>query len=697
MSNIDPQTLPNPHLSGFLGPDFGGMTAEMQKVMDDEPLGYGPRYRELTPVGQELVKPLFRAHLKAAHLPSDYMKLSAEGRREAREAVYTSWYDPKQLGELVTNVDNLIAGLYLYVEHLLKPDPWTGGMYTMRDPITKYELVRQCMSPPRLAGEPAKTVIHQPRGTTKTVTIIRQLMPFLCITRPYTRVLVSEINEFRTKEEIGAVRNDIENCQTLHAEFGGRGELWPRSNRTGMVWSNRQLDFLRFPMCGIMGYSLGGALRGRHPVFGVIDDPEDKDTCKQEGFKREFLEKLFGTYIGMFYQGGKIVWLGTIMRSSCIELALRGVYEARDSYGDADLYIDPRFEDWNRIRNGMIRETADGQRHSIMPDHTSVAAYDERIRARGAAIVSEEYDGDALPEGELALLRDECRHGYMHCQRRVGDRTEEYFLDLYTGTEQPWRTFLDELRRFGGCDPSDSLDLRADPGAVSLLGISPYGVVFLLDCVIARKIADDWPEVAMLMAAEWGAERIGWEIGGMQRVVQRMAARLAREIEEEGRPVPKNVPIVNHGTHKYQRVLAALRPLYRKNLIRFPRFTPFKDAEGVVHTPIRHPNETSLREMYSQLDTYTDEGPARGDDGPDSLQIALRAAGSRRGRPLRERGSNLARLERLAKLGIRLSPDQLPPEVLTPEVRRFMGVEDDPEPAMVGADGGLEGWHDPYD
>jgi hypothetical protein len=687
---IDVDSLPNPYLATYLPVDFT-LSKDARSILTEHPLAYGASYAGLSNWAKRTLHPLRRAHLKAAHLPRDYDELPDEARQLARYAVYESWYDKRKTGDLVADVDNLVAGLYLYVEHLLKADAYTGGMYFMRDPKTKYDVVRQAMSPPKKATEPAKTVMHQSRGTTKTVTIIRQLCPFMCITRPYTEILITEVNGDRTQEEVGKIREDVENNILIHQEFGGYGKLWPRRGPGNRKWNQDELNFVRLPMCRLAGFSLDSAQRGRHPVFGVIDDPEDNDTVKQNGFREWFFEKLFSVYLGMFYPGGKITWMGTVIRGSCLQIALRGSDTRVDAFGDEDRYIDPRFDDWTRIHNRMVRiNPLTGERESIMPDHTSVEAYDDRLQSWGAATRAAEMDGDPLAPGQFALLRDEFRHGYMHCQEP--GTGNEYFLDLLTGQTLPWKEFLSSLYVATGCDPADSLATTADCGACNVSGADTEGTVYVLDQFIERMVADDWVERSMMMASEWNAVRSGWETAAMQRVVLRMAKRFARELEDQGRPVPLNIPVPNTGAKKHQRVLAALRPLYRKNLIRFPRFSPFTDARGVTHVPALHPNRSHLLELLKQLDTYTDEGASGADDGADSLQICLRAVGNRRGKSEKLKDQNTVRYERLERLGFNLG-ETVPHELLPASVRRILAEDEEP----VATSANVIDRDDPYD
>lgn len=695
--NID--DLPCPHLATALDEGFAGVTDRQREILAGHRLAYGAHWGQLKKYEQKAMLPLRRAHLRACNLPDDYDSLTNDSSRtKARHAVYSAWYDKRNPGELCTSVDALIAALYCWVEHIEKASEYCSGLYFSRDAKTKYELVRMVMSPPRIDTEPAKTVIHMPRGTGKTITVIRQLCKMMAICRPHTKILVSEINESRTMEEIGGIREDVENNEIIHAEFGGAGVLWPKSNRTGKSWSDDELEFLRFPMCKIQGFSFSSAQRGRHPIFGVIDDPEDETTIAVSSFRRKFFGNLFGRYMGMFYKGGKIAWMGTTIRNSCLSVALRGIIEQVDSYDEVAEVLDTRFQSWNRFKVGMIRQNAAGERESIMPDHVSVEGYDEKVKALGRVIASAELDGDPMAYGDTALIRDEYKHSYMHAVKQVNGRTEEYFLDMHTGETMPWEKFLDQLRTFTACDAADSLSTDADYGAVSTVGINPIGKVFLLDQYNKKLIADEWPEVAFAQAIEWDSETCGFDVAAMQKFVLRIAIRLRREWEEKGKVPPRPIPIEHGGKKKHLRVLGTLRPLYRRNLIAFPYMSQI-NVNGVVHVPATHANRAHINTLKDQLDDYTDEGPGGHDDAADAFEMAVRSGGQRRGRIHVDEDPRKTMTKQFARMGVDFPPALIPEHMWTQEMRDRVDGGDigfDEEPARPVKTGRRE-VYDPYD
>lgn len=646
------ERLPNPHLRHYVSPSIFNL---------DE---------------SDFDKAIRKATLRAAHLPSDYDEGTPEEKKQARMRVLRSWFDPQRPNVLCTHAENAVAAHFLWVEWYMRPDDYTGGMYFFKDSVVKYDIVRACMAPPLAPTEPSKCVMHCPRGTTKTHTVIRELVPMIAVNRPHSEILISEINKDRTCEEMDRLRQIFENNRLIQRDFGGMGSLWERSSKTGRKFNSQQMDILYNPGCCIKGFSFNSAQRGRHPIFGVIDDPEDEKTVTDRTFRRKFFENLFKRYRGMFYVGGHIVWIGTVIRNSCLQIALKSLIE--EAVDDADLAenFDERFESWSKIHFGMVQtDDETGEQYSIMSDHTPVHALAETERSMGKSAMASELAGKPIAEGISTLIRDTCKHGYMHCRADPADAMhrslpEEYMLDLCTGRIVAWKTFLEMLFKAVGCDIADSVAKDADRGASVCIGLDPQRDVYVLDCFVKRQVSDDWPETAMNMAVEWQANKCGFEVAAMQKVYLRMAQRLRDDFEVRGLNPPPAIPIVNSGLNKHLRVLGTLRPLYRMQRIRFPSHRALTTPDGITHWPVKDANERHFRELFRELDSYTDEGPAGHDDATDALQIAIRAAGRGRGAKSETMDESRVQLEKWEKAGFTWPPHLLPEELWPKEARQ---------------------------
>lgn len=656
LTNEQIEALPNPHLRHYL--DNG--------------------YFDMSPMVQR--KALRQAYLKAARLPREYDQLGSDEQFVARMKVLTGWYDPAKPAELCSDVEALIAAHFLWVEFYLKPDRHTGGFYFFKDNRVKYDLIRACMSPPLVDTEAAKTVIHLPRGTTKTMTVVRELCSMIAISRPQTGVLVSEANKSRTSEELLAIRLIYMNNELIERDFGGKGTLFDTSQKGANRWNESRLDILNFPNCFIMGYSASSKQRGRHPVLIVIDDPEDDDMKlkrSRNGADRfRFIVNLIRRFQGMVYPGGKIIWLGTVIPNSCIQIALQDLISTPIDKKDFEENYDLRFNSWRKVHIGMIQtDERTGEKYSIMPDHTSMKGYDRKAETMGLAARSAELDGIPIAEGQFALVRDKHKHGYMHCERRNNDKLPaEYMLDLNTGRIMEWREFLESLYRAAGLDPADSTSIESDLGACSAIGSSEDGVIYYLDVVAKRMMADDWPETAFGMCGEWDIPRLGIETNAMQKPIYRRACQLRLEYEQQGRHAPLCIPVAYYTQSKSVRLISLYRPLYRNYRIRFPVFEPVMLHDGVTHYPVENTNRRYFRELLGELDTYTDDGASGHDDAMDSGGIAQITLGRMRGKKPMQQDDSSSSYEKWRGSGIDWedAPDRVPMQAWTEKMREAM-------------------------
>jgi len=666
---VNPQAFQDPHLARYVSPDFESLSPDAQR------------------------EELKRAQLRACHLPQDYADLTRDGQRSARFATFRSWYDREKPNVVCTNVDNLIASLYLWNTFYIKPAACNRGRYYYRDPLHKYEMVEAIFSPPKVATEPAKTLLIAPRGSTKTETIIQQAVPMMVCCRPNTEILVGEVNDTRTAEEGGKLLNQIEENDLIHEDFGGKGELFPRTMRGRKKWNAHEMDFVHLPGCRIMCWSVGSAQRGRHPCMLIWDDPEDPKKAVNSELRRQFFGRLFHVGMPMLTAGNICAWITTMILGSCAELAAKG-----RNLGDIDPELaeamkDVRFEDWNRIVIDLLIEKEDGSMESVYPDHLSAEGYNEKVKALGKRGAMAEYRGIAIACGEFVFEIDPFKNGYMHCRRQQPDDEvpDEYFVDLATGEIIPWLEWLKTLFVGGANDLADSTAIDADYGSIVALGVNPRGKAFLLDAVVKRMIADDIVWRSFLMAGEWNAKVWGWETGALQRVVFRMAKRYKAQLEAQGMLAPSLIPLSNAQSEKVQRIIAGIRPPLIAGDLAFPVLEPVRDSKGRLHIPVRHTNTAYLRILYDQLSTYTDEGASGHDDGPDTIQMALRVLQSRRGIEIAKVCENDEQDQAWMDVGVNINRHLLPRECWSQRMR-----EDQERSERMAMVGDLDEY-DPYD
>jgi len=597
-------------------------------------------------------------------LPADYYELGEQERKFARMGVLTSWFDPEQPNVLCTDVEAFLRASRLWVEFYIKPDPWNRAVYFFKDPSHKYDMLRAAMSDPIVPKEPAKAVVHAPRGSTKTVTLVHENIPMIAACRPNTFVLISQATADLTSSKIDVIRDQFQNNERIEHDFGGPGRLYPRSRFHGDKWNSSVLCLVHHNS-RIQGISVGSKLRGKHPDYGVIDDPEDDEQARNPEFRKKFIRWLFNSYLNMFGPGGKVLWIGTVIDAfSCLQLALKRLD------GNVDLEeeeYDTRFDVWARRRISPTFTDGDGETCSIFPEKWDVDDIATMMKTRGRASVMAELYGTPVSDGATCLVRDSRHHGFVHC---IGDGGHEYMLDLLTGEKVNWSTWLDRLDIVAAMDPADSTRADACPGAVVVVGFLGK-TIYVLDAWIRRQNSDVLTEKAFTMCALWGAAWLIIESDAMQRIVVRTAQRCRERIIEEGKTAPVVRPIRSQAREKIARISSTLIPVFAHRQIRLPHLEQtITDDAGHQHVPMPHAHARYVQELKNQIDAFSEDGGIGWIDGLDALEMALRFGVKLSGRaepqaPDRHREA-MRRWEE--EVGIEFGRHNTPMQLWTPEM-----------------------------
>lgn len=604
--------------------------------------------------------------LVRAGLPEDYPGLSPKNRQKARLSSLTSWFDPEKPHILCTDTEAFVKAMFLWVEHYMKPARVNHGKYHFDDPLNKYDMVRTTMLPPRdpVSMSPAKSIITATRRTGKTETVCVEQTSLITCVRPFSLCLFSALNDELTKQGLAKIQIQFQENEQIHSDFG---ELVPRRGQS-RKWSSHHLQFAHLPGTEIMAHSLGSAQRGRGPIWGIIDDPEDEENSYNEEWRKWFFAKLFRVYVPMFTFGGKLIWIGTPLHAgSCLSLAMKGQSEIEESEVPEDKgpTMDVKFRDWQRGRYPIILKEGD-QYRSMQPQRLSVSAFLRRMEIDPITTRAEILCEPVTP-GTRAFRYDPIRHGFLHCRSTDGT---EYMLDLKTGKKQEWTSWMKTLRVFGGGDLGSGASAESDPGAVIFIGIDPDRIVYVLFAYIRICNFEILTEVSCLEGARLKAERVGWERAGLLAVINPLIRRHVARLQKSMSDIPGVLELNVTGKKKERRIIGSLSGLFTHEEIRFLQFDVYKDAQGTVHILADCPFQQAYRDLVLQVQEYTDQGLSGHDDGIDALQIAVKTAGSARGDPEEtEDLSGTERVERMwEKLGVPLEPEMVPPEARTPKM-----------------------------
>lgn len=589
--------------------------------------------------------------LEKATLPRKYPRMTAGEQKQARLNTLTAWYDEDQPDVLCTCVDSFVAAHFLWVEFYYKPVPINHGIYYYDDPLCKYDMVRMALSDPLLPEEPAKSLVHAPRRLGKTQTLIIEMAPLIAITRPFSQIMVSELNQTRTEEEIAKIRFQVEFNERIHADFGGRGVLFPTPRMGVKKWRDDRLDFVHLPNCSILGTSIESAQRGRGPVFGIIDDPEDRKTSFSRKWRRDFFEFMFSTFMPMFARGGKVLWIGTILHTqSALAQALGGQSERSKEGSEASsIRHDERFDDWNKRKFPMIFEIKD-KKYSQQPQRITPEGFDAKCRALGRSSAMAEFQGDPQASGSLVFEYSERQNGFMRCKGEDG----HYFLDLGTWKMEPWNDFVDGLAIAGGGDLADGQSVDSDFGALAFLGTDKNNVKWVVDAFADQIMVEYLVQKAFKLAVQWDCQRITWDQVGLQKFIVRNAERHAVKLRKKGKRVPVMVGSPAYHTEKTQRIINTLQPWVDEGRIKFLQFTPVTDPDGVVHRPAVVSNRNALITLTELVAQMTDQ-KSDGLDLLDALEYAVTGSSTVLPREAKPEASETEQLlDKMASTGLDL-------------------------------------------
>jgi hypothetical protein len=604
-----------------------------------------------------------KAYLASMGLPPEYPSMINRTQYEVRMSVLHGWYDPKKPHVLVPPgyLEKFIQAFRLWVEFYIKPAECNSGIYYFDDFAGKYDFVREAFSPALEEGQPSKSIFTATRRAGKTQTLIVEVMPFIGITRPFSPMLISELNDTRTSEEISKIKNQVEENERIHHDFGGEGKLFPKSSGT-RKWNAHHLQFIHHPGSEILGHSLDSAQRGRGPLFGVIDDPENDELTYNRDWRRKLINKILKVYVNMFHWGGHIVWIGTpIHRLSALSQAMRGEVDSDD--GELSV-VDPRFEDWRKIKMALIYKNDEDEWVSRQPERLSIPAFLKRMEINPLETRAEILCEPVTP-GDRAFKLHQRDHWYMHCKN---DRGEEYMYDMYTQEKLSWDNFVSSLRVFGAGDLADGQSADSDLGATVFIGVDPRGTIYVLDCFAKRCRYETLVDMACILGDQWNAERVVWERTSVQVIINRITRRIAEEHRKNGLNPPPMREISNESRRKISRILTLI-PIFNRKEIRLLRMEPFKDSEGVVHTPVENPREGAMRELHSEIEEYTDEGINGPDDPLDALEMAVRTAGAAKGEAEEEPSDpNEEVIKAWKRVGLKMSPSTIPREAWTEQM-----------------------------
>ena len=591
-----------------------------------------------------------RKHLFDAGLPEDYPSLNPRSQRQARLHSLTSWFDPDRPHVFCTDQLAFVRSTYLWCEYYMKSALVNKGVYYFDDPTCKYQMVHNAVTPAKEKGRPSKVVMSATRRLCKTQTFVIEIPTMVCCVRPFSTILISEFNDTRTMEEVTKIKTQVQDNEKIEEDFGGRGSLYKRD---GKKWTEHHLIFTHLPGVEILAHSIGSAQRGRGPILGIWDDPEtDKMTFNRDQ-RRDLFHNWFNVFVKMFHWGGFAWWIGTpIHRGSCLQQAQRG--ESEDEKEQISSH-DSRFNGHHKFKYPILYKDKKDKWVSVQPERWAVETVMDELKTNRSSTMAELLC-DPVSPGSKAFTYDPIRHGFMRTD-------DDLFVDLLTGETKPWREFMASLKVFGAADLADGESADACLGAIVIIGIDPFGIIFVLDVFAKQCRAEFLIEQSCIIGEQWGASHMFWEKAALLVVVNRNIERYADELRRHGKIPPQPIQIENAGQSKIARILS-LRPLFTDKEIRYLQFESVEMPDGVVYTPAENSHRYYYQELVDETLDYTDEGISGPDDPFDALELVIRGSWGERGEIHKRtpQDDNIEQAIKFREAGFVFDERLLPPE-----------------------------------
>lgn len=575
-------------------------------------------------------------------MPKTYAKESVGTKREMRLSLMRGWYDESKPDVLMTRKDVFLAALHFWVQFYNKKAQTIKHQYPLPDTRHKVRMQKMFTHP--------RSAMVAPRGEGKTFTVIFEMAPMLAICRPHTGILIGSETEAMTKEKLKEIRKRVEGNGLILADFD---MVYKKSKASHHDWTNTCLDFLNGS--SLRGSSIDAATRGRHPLVGLIDDPEGKRS-KNPKWRADFMEWLFHDYLNQYAdKGTHVMWIGTILRTdSCL---WRAIHNEDD---------ENRFAGWEREILKKVYEDPPGSGTMVTswPERMSLAEFERKkhglddedgsVTPIGLAAVMAEFQGEPIPSGEKMFHREERKHGYVLTEISG----KKFLYDPASGKLHDFQILLKRCIVDGGVDVADTPSRTADASAIVVAMQDEDGTFYFIDAWERRVFSDKTAIQAFRMGHDWKMNALAWEEVALGKRIRREAWALRKERQKAGFHVPRLIAIGSEGIAKELRI-ERLRIPFDAGRIKLPLF---HEIDG--HKPCRHPHRVDLQHLIDQFDTMTGEGTMGHDDLIDAAEMLFRIA-TRRPKHHPHYCAEREKLERWEKQGVPVDPMQAPPRIWT--------------------------------
>jgi len=457
-------------------------------------------------------------------LVPDYGELTAEGQRQARVSLMTSWFNPKDYVNLISDPEAFVYAARFFREYYRKGHPGNFHKYPFEDAPMHKEW-------PVLISRHPLLLVTSFRGSAKTLYFGEELPEMLMVCRPRTAIQYTSAADDLTLKQVRAIRLDLETNDLILRDFGDlRG-------RRPLTWSGDLIECSNGS--SFKGVSSDSRQRGTtqmsvKPNVQILDDPEVDLRVRNPKLRHDFGHWLFHVFFPSAEPYARRIWTNTLLSVRC--------WAMKALHGE-----DPRFDGWFKARYDIWKKRPDGSIVSAWPSRLPTEVlqrmFSERgeagLIAYGAGAFRTEFLNEPSASEDAAFAFDKDRHTFTILDDRI----------LHNGSIIPLEKLRRESITLVGVDLSLGFE-SSDPSAIVVASIDPDNVLWVVDAWSGTASPIDVLHHALFLADQWHASSIGVERVAFEKVAIDMLRYEMDKRRSEGRYAPNVCEVVHAGGAK---------------------------------------------------------------------------------------------------------------------------------------------------
>lgn len=533
-------------------------------------------------------------------LPADYSQLTAEGQRQARVALCSSWYTPDRPAELIADPQAFFYAFQFFKEYYRKGFGGNRAKYSYASPPMHREWIQLFADNPLL-------IMTCFRGSGKTIVFGEEVPEFCILTRPHTPVQYTSSTERLSDKQVRAVKLDLMNNSLIIDDFGKQQP----SRNTGLKWATEGIELNNgssFYAISVDSTQRGVTQLSLRSLLQIMDDWETQQMASNEEMREDAGYYMFDVFFPCADPKARRIWTNTLLDERCWAMRASYKFDHRfDVWESTDEYRAIWYPDGDTLKSRWADRYSEKDLMAMSgqgPPQKGVISYGESSFAK-------EFLNDPTIRSNRAFDFDVDRHTY----RWEGTIAEPALLDVET---KKFIT-LAELEANSGCvmgiDLSLGLSEVSNYSTVVVSRIDRNNVMWVMECWMARVQPIMAVQQALDMGEHWKASVLGIErIIFEQVIVDMLDDELSRRRASKQYAPDLQVFKRGGGESKPDRIMS-LQYRFPKSLIKIP-------LGGSLNVPWA----STGGPLITEIEKFTSRGTRGYDDLLDSLTTCQKIA-----------------------------------------------------------------------